>query len=81
MPALQRRVSLRGPRFWSEGERVLFVHHLDGSTRIGPREAEEADKAAHAGAWADFEARRAAEPFKPLVAFADPPGRPKGRGR
>jgi hypothetical protein len=81
MPALQRRISLRGPRFWAEDGRVLFMNHLDGSTQIGPREATDEDRAEHAAAWAAFEAREPAEPFKPLVAFTEPPDRRKGRGR
>ena len=39
MPTLQRSVSIRGARFYREGDDVLFVHHLDASTREGPRAA------------------------------------------
>ena len=81
MPVLQRRISIRGPRFWSEGGRLLFVEHLDGSTRIGPREATAADKAAHAEAWAAFQAGEPPAPLAPQVAFADPPDHPKRRPR
>ena len=52
MPALQRSVSVRGVRFYREGEEVMFVRHLDASTREGPRPATEADKSAHPEAWA-----------------------------
>ncbi len=55
MPALQRSVSVRGARFYREGEAVMFVRHLDASTREGPRAATEADKAAHPEAWAAFQ--------------------------
>ncbi|HEY5412902.1 MAG TPA: hypothetical protein VIJ94_19470 [Caulobacteraceae bacterium] len=58
MPALQRSVSQRGARFYQDGEQIMFVRHLDASTREGPRAATEADRAAHPDAWAAFEAER-----------------------
>ena len=58
MPALQRSVSVRGARFYPEGDEVMFVRHLDASTREGPRFATEADKAAHAEAWAAFQSEQ-----------------------
>ena len=54
MPALQRSVSIRGARFYHEGDEVMFVRHLDASTREGPRAATDEDKAAHPDAWAKF---------------------------
>ena len=62
MPTLQRSVSRRGTRFYRDGEAVMFVRHLDASTREGPRRAEPADRTAHAEAWATF---RASEPSEP----------------
>ena len=62
MPALQRSVSMRGARFYLDGERVMFVRHLDGSTREGPRVAAAADQEAHAEAWRAFRAEQPAEP-------------------
>ena len=56
MPTLQRRVSMRGPRFYREADALMFVHHLDASTQIGPRPATDEDKAAHAEALAALEA-------------------------
>jgi hypothetical protein len=56
MPTLQRRVSMRGPRFYREGDELMFVHHLDGSTQIGPRPATDEDRATHAEALAALEA-------------------------
>lgn len=54
MPALQRSVSIRGARFYQDGEEVAFVRHLDASTREGPRPATDADRAEHPDAWAQF---------------------------
>lgn len=55
--SLIRNVTLRGAKFYRDGEdqtRVLFVNHLDGSTREGPREATEGDVAAHSEAFGAF---------------------------
>lgn len=60
MPALQRRVSQRGPRFYREGGELMFVHHLDGSTHIGPRPATDEDKAAYDEALAALEGEASA---------------------
>lgn len=72
MPALQRSISLRGPRFWKDGDKVMFVNHLDGSTQDGPREATKADVKDHAKAHAAFKAGIEPDPFTPLVSFSDP---------
>ncbi len=56
MPTLQRSVSIRGARFYRDGETVMFVRHLDASTREGPRPATDEDRSAHADAWMAFEA-------------------------
>jgi len=52
MPTLQRSVSIRGARFYREGGQVMFVRHLDASTREGPRAATDEDRVAHPEAWA-----------------------------
>ncbi len=54
MPMLQRSVSIRGARFYRDGEGVMFVRHLDASTREGPRPATDADRSAHPEAWTAF---------------------------
>lgn len=78
MPALERSISLRGPRFYGEGERIMFVHHYDAMTREGPREATKADSLEHGEAWARFTGELTPnDPLRPLLAFSDPPeGRP-----
>lgn len=45
-----------GPRFFSEGDQIMFEFAIDGSNKIGPRPATDADKAKHPKAWAAFEA-------------------------
>ena len=60
MPALQRSVSMRGARFYRDGEEVVFVRHLDASTREGPRPATDEDRADHPDAWAQFAATQPA---------------------
>ena len=55
MPALQRSVSQRGARFYRDGDEVMFVHHIDASTREGPRKAAKQDSLAHPEAWAEFQ--------------------------
>ncbi len=44
MPALERRISLRGARFWIDGGELMFCNQIDGSTRDGPRPATSADR-------------------------------------
>jgi hypothetical protein len=56
MPALQRSVSLRGAKFYRQGASLMFVLHLDASTRVGPREAIVEDLEAWPDAFAAFEA-------------------------
>ena len=53
---LARQLNVRGPRFWRDGETLMFVNHYDAFTHDGPREATDADKEAHAGALARLEA-------------------------
>ena len=78
MPALQRSISLRGPRFFADGAAIMFVNHLDGSTRDGPRQATAEDQAAHPAAWASYEADDGRDPLKPTLVAIDPPdGRPE----
>ena len=54
MPALDRQISQRGPKFFRQDGRLMFVHHIDGSTRDGPREATEADRKAHEALYRAF---------------------------
>jgi hypothetical protein len=54
MPTLQRSVSQRGARFYQEGDELMFVRHLDASTREGPRPATAEDRSAHPEAWKSF---------------------------
>ncbi len=77
MPVLERRISLRGPRFWRDGQVVMFERHLDGSTREGPRPATDADRAAHPEAFAALDAVTADAPGKPPIVAHD--GRPRER--
>lgn len=72
MPALQRSVSIRGPRFFKDGDDVMFVNHVDGSTREGPRKATRADKAKHAPAYEAFKADAQSEGLAPLIRPQDP---------
>ncbi|HUZ12664.1 MAG TPA: hypothetical protein VMU93_07450 [Caulobacteraceae bacterium] len=69
MPPLERMISLRGPRFFRDGERLMFVNHLDGSTRDGPRPATQADRAAHPDAAQRDEAAGARSGLGPRVTF------------
>jgi len=62
MPALRRSVSIRGARFYQDGDEVMFVRHLDASTREGPRAATDEDRAGHPEAWADYAAGLPAPP-------------------
>lgn len=76
MPALQRSISKRGPRFYAHPEtgETTFVLHLDGSTQFGPRPATPDDIAEHADAYEAFLTEQADEPLAPLVTFTTPPG-------
>ena len=76
-PVLVRRISPRGPRFWFEGETLMFANQLDGSTRDGPREATDADRVAHAGAYsAALELQEADPPGQPILSARDPAVKP-----
>jgi hypothetical protein len=72
MPALERRISLRGPRFWQEGETLMFCNQIDGSTRDGPREATDADAEAHPEAFAAM-GDDTSSPGKPMITVKNPP--------
>ena len=72
MPALQRRISLRGPRFYEDGGKLMFVNHLDGSSCIGPRVATKDDKKDYAESFAAFQAGDVPTPMGPLVTFTTP---------
>lgn len=87
MPVLERSIALRGPKFYRDGKEELFVNHIDGSTRDGPRPATDEDRAAHTKAYATYlgDGDKAAEAFAPPVAMvvttpADgPPPKPAAR--
>ena len=91
MPVLERSISLRGPRFFvqaipdGDGEierTIMFVNHIDASTRTAPRPATREDSVEHAEAWAafcaDMEAQEkglapgVAHPWRPLVQAITP---------
>jgi hypothetical protein len=85
MPALDRRIGLRGARFYrGEEDELLFVHYIDSATREGPRAATKEDTLEHPKAWADFVADQQAQGdrvsasaesvFRPMVTFVDPEG-------
>jgi hypothetical protein len=77
-PVLTREVTIRGPKFFREGSRLMFVYNYDSSTRDGPRPATAADKEAHADAYqAHLDELHAPGPFahfKPVIEAKDPPG-------
>lgn len=79
MPVLQRNNAPRGPRFYKDDGKLLFVNILDGSTREGPRPATADDKATHAEAFEVFKSGE--EPAfpgsKPLVSFVTPEKTPE----
>jgi hypothetical protein len=81
MPALERRISLRGPRFWRDGAVLMFERQLDGSTREGPRPATDADRAAWPEALAAADTLSAEAPGERLVSARDPAHRRTGRAR
>lgn len=85
MPALNRMIAPRGPRFFVDDGQMLFVNYLDGSTREGPRPATKEDSLIHPEAWAafvdDVEAQEAgrhesagAHPWRPLLEAVTPDG-------
>jgi hypothetical protein len=76
MPALERRISLRGPRFWREDAALMFVNQIDASTRDGPRPATEDDKAAWPQAFAAAGFVGADPPGGPLISARDAGPRP-----
>lgn len=91
MPALERRTSLRGARFWlvdveelwvhgklwaRQGGTLMFCNQIDGSTRDGPREATEEDVAAFPQAHADMDLAGNDAPGKPMISVRDPERKP-----
>lgn len=44
----------RGPRFFREGEAVLFEFVIDATNVLGPRPANDGDRRIHAEAWREF---------------------------
>ena len=74
MPALQRSVSMKGAKFYRQGGKLMFVLHIDASTRDGPREATAEDLDAYPDAFAAFEEDDDGGAIGPLArAEADPP--------
>lgn len=74
MPSLQRSITKRGPRFYEDGGKLMFVNVVDGSTRDGPRVATAADKKAHPAALAAMGTMDDGL-GRPLVTFQDPESR------
>lgn len=74
MPALERRISLRGPRFWMDDGKLMFCNQIDGSTREGPREATSADRHNFPTALEGMMAQtpNADPPGQPLISTKDP---------
>lgn len=83
MPALNRIIAPRGPKFFVDQDAMMFVLYLDGSTREGPRAATREDSLAHPDAWsafvADVEAQEEARheeapphPWRPLIEAITP---------
>ncbi len=78
MPALERRISLRGPRFWMDEGGVMFCNQLDSSTRDGPRKATDADIANHPDAYdAWLNTPEDEGPGKPMISVRDPAVKPE----
>lgn len=78
MPAaIIRNTGPRGPRFYEDGEELMFVNVVDASTRDGPRPATEADMEAHPEAVAALKSNETSTfpGAKPLITFVDPNGK------
>lgn len=76
MPALERRISLRGPRFWDEGNTMMFCNQIDGSTRDGPRPATQEDEDAHPEAFAAALNADSSAPGSPMISVRNPAQKP-----
>jgi hypothetical protein len=59
--AVVRAISLRGPKFYREGDKVMFTNVLDPFSREPPRPATTADSEDHADAFEAFLAEIAVE--------------------
>lgn len=80
MPALDRRISTRGPKFWEQGDDVMFVNFIDASTRDGPRLATDDDIAMYPDEYRRaFDAPSYDPPGVPLVQIRDPEETPANR--
>jgi hypothetical protein len=79
MPVLERRVSLRGVRFWVDGQDLMFCNQVDSCTRDGPRLATSEDRDAHPKAYAEAAAGDGPEPLAKLLHVSGdaPPKAPK----
>lgn len=52
---LERNIGfIRGPRFFTRDDEVMFTFGIDPNNVIGPRAVTEADKREHAAAWSAF---------------------------
>jgi hypothetical protein len=54
MSSVERRISVRGPRFWMDGDELMFCFQYDSSTRDGPRPATDKDRLNFDEAYAAF---------------------------
>ena len=87
MPALMRSIAIKGPRFYTDNGALMFVNHIDASTRDGPREATDADMLAFPDAFEASGEERTEAPGAPMITVKDPPGgkpdieAPVARGR
>lgn len=76
MAVVRRSGGPRGPRFYQDGDALMFVNVIDGMTQDGPRVATDDDQAGHPDALAIYRGEKP-DPmasFAPIVKFADPPG-------
>jgi len=70
----KRAISIRGPRFYMDGDALTFVNHFDGFTREGPRPATKEDSEAHPEAWANFACGAPGGGLGSMVTFVTPEG-------
>jgi hypothetical protein len=75
-PVCDVRIATKGPRFFRNGDQVMFEIQLDSRSKIGPRPMTASDKDQYPVAWEAFRdgERSAAEPIKPLIEAVDHPG-------
>lgn len=67
----------RGPRFFREGDRLMFEFVIDATNTLGPRPANDGDKRTHSEAWREFERLDVPPPPEPDIAVVEyGPGQP-----